>query len=517
MGGSVSEGELMKIKIGSRQSDLAKLQAHLVSQALMEKHPAVEVEHYYFSSLGDQNSEDPLWKMPEKGVFTQDLTQKLEQGELDLVVHSYKDLPIEENQSTLVLSGTSRADARDLLLVRKDRMDEIQKSKKLRVFSSSPRRREQLGRFLPEAFPLEINEVLCEVVRGNIGTRLNKYLTQDIDAYVIAKAAVDRVLQTKDPEFSKTREIIKNALSRSQFMILPLMECPTAPAQGALAIEIQRGRGDLHKLVQLLHDPIEEEALQLERETLKKYGGGCHQSFGATCLVKSYGRIFVAKGRKENGEALSELRFERKKTAQIMDKVSEDRVWPLQMADSPLYERKNRAVNLDQEVLKKSDFWVAREVAWPQGLKPKDSQLVWASGLRTWRKLAAQGIWVNGSSEGFGENEATGLKALVDRPLSFIKLSHSEAPESLERPLFPTYDLIEKNIFPDLQGRTHFFWASYSSFKRAYEKYPEIKEAHHFTGPGNTYTLVRKALGPEAKIEIYPSYYLWRDELLQNE
>ena len=86
----------MNIRIGSRKSDLAKIQALVVAKTLKAKSLSpIEIEHVFKSSLGDDNLDQPLYRMPDKGVFTKDFTEDLVAGQIDMVVHSWKDLPTE--------------------------------------------------------------------------------------------------------------------------------------------------------------------------------------------------------------------------------------------------------------------------------------------------------------------------------------------------------------------------------------------------------------------------------------
>src|SRR5213075_1203785 len=151
-----------------------------------------------------------------------------------------------------------RADARDLLLVRRDRWDEVEHTGVMSILTSSPRRAYNLESFLRDALPAKINEMKFENVRGNVQTRVRKMLEQNVDGLIVAKAAIDRLLSTRgvsEPpavaggptpaafdEFAETREFLLEALSQCLWMVLPLSANPSAPAQGALAIEISRKR-----------------------------------------------------------------------------------------------------------------------------------------------------------------------------------------------------------------------------------------------------------------------------------
>ena len=97
--------------------------------------------------------------MPEKGIFTQDLREGLLAGRYDLAVHSWKDLAIEDDGKTEIAATLPRADMRDLLLVRADRWEEIERAGRLTILTSSPRRSYNLDSFLRTALPAQINEI----------------------------------------------------------------------------------------------------------------------------------------------------------------------------------------------------------------------------------------------------------------------------------------------------------------------------------------------------------------------
>jgi hydroxymethylbilane synthase len=133
----------MRLRISARSSDLAKIQAYRVGEALRNKNPNIEIEFLFRESLGDKNLTDPLWKMPEKGVFTEDFLKDLLNEQTDLVVHSWKDLPTEEKEQTVIAATLPRADQRDLLLFKKSSVG----NSNPRLLSSSPRRVYNLDSF----------------------------------------------------------------------------------------------------------------------------------------------------------------------------------------------------------------------------------------------------------------------------------------------------------------------------------------------------------------------------------
>ena len=266
----------MKIRIASRKSDLAQIQARQVAQKLMAEHTNLSVEFFFKESLGDKNLTDPLWKMPEKGVFTADFHDDLVKGHCDLVVHSWKDLPTAELAETHIAATLPRADARDILLIRKDSLDVPE----LRLLSSSPRRAHNIAAVLKWALPRQYQRFEFISVRGNVPTRLKKLMESSAHGLIVAKAALDRLLLSTYPEHQSSKEQIKSQLESCLFCVLPIEANPPAAAQGALAIEILRSRSDLFSLLQKINCSSTFKAVSKEREIFSAFGGGCHQKLG---------------------------------------------------------------------------------------------------------------------------------------------------------------------------------------------------------------------------------------------
>jgi len=185
----------MRLVLAARRSELARIQAFQVGHALEKINPQVKIEYSFHESLGDRNQNDPLWQMPEKGVFTQDLRAGLLAGRYDLAVHSWKDLAIEDDGTTEIAATLPRADMRDLLLMRADRWPEASRRGRLTILTSSPRRSFNLDSFLSYALPATIEELIFEPVRGNVQTRVRKMWQPGADGLIVAKAAIDRLLE----------------------------------------------------------------------------------------------------------------------------------------------------------------------------------------------------------------------------------------------------------------------------------------------------------------------------------
>ena len=175
----------MRVTIASRRSDLARIQAYQIGDALRAAHPQIEINYSFHESLGDKNLERPLWQMPEKGVFTQDFREGLLRGDFDLVVHSWKDLAIEDDPETEVVATLPRADARDLLLVPQSRWSEVERTGVMTILTSSPRRAHNLDSFLRAVLPAELSKLDFVNVRGNVPTRVRKLMQLDVDGLIV--------------------------------------------------------------------------------------------------------------------------------------------------------------------------------------------------------------------------------------------------------------------------------------------------------------------------------------------
>ena len=172
----------MKLRLSSRQSALAQIQAYQVGAALEKAHAGLEIEYLFRESLGDKNLTDPLWKMPEKGVFTEDFFRDLTENKTDLVVHSWKDLPTAEKEETRIVATLPRADQRDLVLFKKSSL----KKALVKIYSSSPRRTYNIKPLLNWALPWQVEEIEFQSVRGNIPTRIQKLLAaEEIDGLIV--------------------------------------------------------------------------------------------------------------------------------------------------------------------------------------------------------------------------------------------------------------------------------------------------------------------------------------------
>jgi len=470
----------MRLKVASRKSDLARWQAVQVAhvfEALSEK-PSIEFQ--FKSSFGDQNLDIPLAGMGARGVFTEDFYKDLVEGRCDMVVHSWKDLPIEERESTRIAMTMPRADVRDAMLIPEPVWQKALQSKHLLVLTSSPRRIYNLSAALPRLLPGQL-KIEFRNVRGNVPTRLQK-MHDEGGALVLAKAGLDRLLEAESEGFIPQDQSVRALTKGCRFVVLPVSLNPPAPAQGALAVEIARVNEQVNQLCARLTDEVTFDCVQMEREVLHKYGGGCHQKIGVARLPRPYGLVCSLRGLTEEGEVLNEWRIEN--TTPWKKAESLKNVFPATAKDNSWFAREPLAFN--ESIRNHSALFVARADGWPKEYLPQPGQVVWTAGVQTWMKLAEQGVFVNGCQDGLGESEPKRLEIMAG-PLSWAKLTHQLAPETQVNTI-ATYKLHPKDQTPDLRGCTHFFWMSRTTFERAWALFPtEIANGYNACGPGLTY------------------------------
>jgi hydroxymethylbilane synthase len=252
----------MKVRIGTRGSDLALWQANHVKGRLEAAGCTVEI--VVLQTRGDRIDDIPLHQIEGKAFFTAEIETALLEGRVDLAVHSHKDLPAEGPPGLTLVAIPERANVGERLLIAAGAHDETAALLPLRhgskVGTSAPRRSEQLQVLRPDL------EVLP--LRGNVPTRVRRLREGRYDAVVLASAGLDRLaLDTSD--------LVDHALPPE--LLVP------APAQGALAIQARAEEPELAQLCRrVLHDRAVAEAVAAERTLLVQAGGGCNLPLGCS-------------------------------------------------------------------------------------------------------------------------------------------------------------------------------------------------------------------------------------------
>ena len=248
---------MRQIRIGTRGSALALWQAERVKTLLTNAHPDYKFEIVKISTSGDRDRNTPLANMGGAGVFVKELENALRDGQVDIAVHSAKDLPSALPEGYLLAAVPKRGYVEDALVSRDDyQLDSLPEGST--VATGSPRRR---------AFLKHVRADLnfCEV-RGNIGTRLRKLREGQFDAIVLARAGLARL---------GLDEVISEVLPVETFL--------PAPGQGFIAVETLAASGEVIGLLKKIDDPLTHACLAAERSLMRTLKAGCSSAVGGYC------------------------------------------------------------------------------------------------------------------------------------------------------------------------------------------------------------------------------------------
>ena len=250
----------MKVVVGTRGSKLALTQTNWVIDQLKERNPQVEIEVKIIKTKGDLIQHLSLDKIGDKGLFVKEIEQQLLDKEIDIAVHSMKDMP-STLPAGLRFAGTpEREDPRDVLILKEGykNIDDLPRGAK--IGPGSKRRKYQLLKYRPD---LEIVPI-----RGNIDTRIQKIKDENLDGIVLAAAGMIRAGMTEQISY-----------------YFPVDLMVPAPAQGALAIEIRENDLEIESLVNSIKDEVTQVRVAAERGFLIGVNGSCHVPMGAYCEI----------------------------------------------------------------------------------------------------------------------------------------------------------------------------------------------------------------------------------------
>ncbi|XP_054853696.1 porphobilinogen deaminase isoform X2 [Eublepharis macularius] len=252
------------IRVGTRKSQLARIQTDSVVQMLQECRPHLCFEIVAMSTTGDKILDTALSKIGEKSLFTKELENALERNEVDLVVHSLKDLPTSLPPGFTIGAVCKREDPHDAVVFHPKHSGKTLGSlpDKSVIGTSSLRRAAQLKRKFPQ---LEFRDI-----RGNLNTRLKKLdEKEDFSAIILAAAGLRRMGWE-----SRIGQILSPA------------DCLYAVGQGALAVEVRAKDQEILELVSVLHDRESVLRCIAERAFMKRLEGGCSVPVAVSTVVK---------------------------------------------------------------------------------------------------------------------------------------------------------------------------------------------------------------------------------------
>ena len=255
------------VVLGTRASALARAQTESVIALLTAAWPDLTCETRAISTAGDrtQASGEPLPEIGGKGLFTAELERALRDGDIDLAVHSLKDLPTEESEGVVVGAVSAREDVRDCVVAR-DRGSLVDLPRDAVVGTSSLRRSAQLRALRSD---LDVRSI-----RGNVDTRIEKVRVGDYDAVVLAAAGIRRLGR---------EEVVTEWLEAD--VMLP------APGQGALAVQCRADDEAILPLVSEIDQPKARAETTAEREFLRILGAGCAAPVAALATSTTTPRV----------------------------------------------------------------------------------------------------------------------------------------------------------------------------------------------------------------------------------
>lgn len=245
--------------LGSRGSELALWQTNTVAGILNAHFPALEIVIKIIETTGDRILETSLSKIPDKGLFTKQIEKALLAGEIDLAVHSLKDLQTVQPEGLTIGAVSARETPNDILISKTyASIDELPEG--ARVATGSLRRRSQLLNYRPD---LEIFDI-----RGNVPTRLRKFAESDLDAMILAFAGVHRL-----------------KLDEHIAQIIPFEIMLPAVGQGAMAVEIRAEDAGIKEILQVFNDEETHVCTAAERAFLRSLEGGCQVPIGGHAVL----------------------------------------------------------------------------------------------------------------------------------------------------------------------------------------------------------------------------------------
>ena len=279
------------IRIGTRGSKLELKQAALVQAALQEAHSGLKTEIIVVHTKGDKIQDKPLTEIGDKGVFASELEKSLQEGEIDLAVHSAKDLPMTLAKGLDIIAVLPRGDVRDVLVLPKNgrlpvsvesgsrtaelsdggRRTAERLDKKFVIGTGSRRRQQQAGQIW--------KNVVCENIRGNVDTRLQKLKNSSDEAsgggvayqgILLAKAGLDRL------------DMISRYEAEFDFYPLAPEQFLPAACQGIIAVEALQG-SSAAALCRGITDAETELCFRVEREVLAALSADCSEAIAAWC------------------------------------------------------------------------------------------------------------------------------------------------------------------------------------------------------------------------------------------
>ncbi|MCH4072208.1 hydroxymethylbilane synthase [Pseudoramibacter sp.] len=257
------------VRVGTRGSQLALTQTKWVIAQLREACPEYDFELKVIRTRGDADQKRPLDQIGGKGLFTKEIEDELLSGQIQMAVHSMKDMPAQLPEGLTLLPPPAREDPSDVLVTHEDIWGIEELREGAVIGTGSKRRAFQIRQLRPD--------IQCVNIRGNIDTRLRKLDEQHLDGIVLAAAGMKRL----------------GVYNQENYNILTLepSDFICAPAQGILALEAREDNMAVRKMAEQIADRTAAIQMKAERAFLVALNGDCHLPIGAYCDINQKGRL----------------------------------------------------------------------------------------------------------------------------------------------------------------------------------------------------------------------------------
>lgn len=489
--------------IGTRGSLLALTQAGQVKKQL-EELTGKNFEFKVIKTQGDQITDKALWQIDGKDFFTKELDRALIDREIDMVIHSYKDLGSDRPDAIKLSAITKRQYPHDILLIPQSTVEKL-KSGSIKgdfiIGTSAPRRIEnvtdKIADYLPGSSDLNIE---CKVLRGNVNSRIEKLNGGEYDAIILALAGLERLAITEE-----SAKALKELTQDLTFKVLNFHDFPPAASQGALALEIHKDNSGLHDLLQIVHCSQTAKAIAVERQRFQTYGGGCHLAVGIHVSPWEDKLIQFEKGMNSNKKIHSKKLVD----SQSFDIKAEE----LFLGFPPsMQELKDKFPQITWDQLGEKESLTPKESDYKSlivtssyclpALNKLNYGSLWAAGHRTHKKLAQDNHWVFADSDSLGIEQietfmnSKALKIISGDSFDEFQIMSEQTSDYPEGKLLPSYKRFfnpaTEEFKKKLETCRHFYWTSFPQFQFYTQQFPEIKKYQHYCGLGKTYSQLEK-------------------------
>ena len=296
-------------------------------------------------------------------------------------------------------------------------------------------------------------------------------------------------------------------------MVLPLSSFPSAPAQGAIGIEVANKNNSLIDLVHSISEKETFDNVANERKVMSRYGGGCSQKIGVSIWEKNNLKIKSINGLTDDGEVLEDFTTISSRLSETDSNKTTNRsnAFPVAKSEKNIFSRRFLDKNTQIGKIKDSVIYITRKTVLKNKPAFTHSCILITSGIKTWRESVKKGYWINGTTDSMGQSELDQL-GIITSGKDVIKLSFKEN-SSDKTDTIDLYELLDPKFPRDFEEREEYFWMSSFAFSVALERYPAIIKKRHASGMGNTYNKIKKLIGQENEITPYLSYEHWLKSL----